>query len=60
MVTNQAGLSISAEGIKFPTNAPLIDTSTGTPFFFTVEMYPRVRQKLDAPSELLNVPEIFC
>ena len=24
----------------FPTNAPLIDSSTGTAFFFTVEMYP--------------------
>ena len=33
----------------FPPNAPLIDSSTGTAFFFTVEMYPRIRQKLDAP-----------
>src|SRR5665647_195799 len=29
-------------------------------FFLTVEIYPLMRQKILAPSQLLNVPDIFC
>jgi hypothetical protein len=43
-----------------PSNALRMAVITDPPFFLTVEIYPRTLQKLDAPSSLLNVPEIFC
>lgn len=43
-----------------PSSAPRTTLSTGSPFLLTVEMYPLTLQKFDAPSRLLNVPEIFC
>jgi hypothetical protein len=60
-VCNRSGIRYATDGMKgSPLKAPPIAMSTASPFFLTVETYPRTLQKFVAPSLLLNVPEIFC
>ena len=44
----------------FPSKTPWIASITELEFFLTVEIYPLMRQKIFAPSQLLKFPEIFC
>ena len=61
LTRNRSGIRYATDGMKgSPLKAPPIAMSTASPFFLTVEIYPRTLQKFVAPSLLLNVPEIFC